>query len=62
MKRLFITISEQNYESVPPLLFRKSPTSKSSRSVTFLGLAVPGRQHFSIDESLAAIWRIHKGS
>ncbi|CAF1782715.1 restriction endonuclease [Bacillus subtilis] len=63
LRDAFHNISEQNYKNVPPfLLFRKSPTIKSSRSVTFVGLAVPGRQQFSIDESLVAIWRTHKGS
>lgn len=62
LRDAFHNLSEGNYQDIPPfLLFQKSPTSNSSRSVKFLGLAVPGRQQFSIDESLVAVWRTHRG-
>ncbi|MCU4713680.1 restriction endonuclease [Bacillus cereus] len=63
LRNVFHDLSEGNYQDIPPfLLFQKSPTLNSSRSVKFLGLAVPGRQQFAVDESLVAIWRTHRGT
>lgn len=62
LRDAFYNLSEGNYQEIAPFfLFQKSPTSNSSRSVKFLGLAVPGRQQFSVDESLMAVWRTHNG-
>jgi hypothetical protein len=48
--------------SFPPFfVFSKYPTSKSSRSVQFKGLAVPGFPGMSATEDLVAVWKATKG-
>lgn len=50
--------NEQNRYKIPPIfIFSKYPTSKSNRSVKFLGLAVPEDRNMGKDNSLKAIWR-----
>jgi hypothetical protein len=55
--------SEQDSSArIPPfLVFKKHPTSNSSRSFQFKGLAVPGYPGLSFTEDLVAIWRATKG-
>ena len=48
--------------AIPPFfIFSKYPTSNSSRSVQFKGLAVPGYMGFSGTEDLVAVWKTAKG-
>ena len=47
---------------IPPfLVFRKYPTERSSRSVQFKGLAVPGYAGLPETEDLLAVWKISDG-
>jgi hypothetical protein len=47
---------------VPPfLVFTKCPTAKSSRSVQFKGLAVPGFPGLPMTEDLVAVWKTTAG-
>lgn len=49
-------------ENVPPfLIFHSNPTSRSSWSVRFLGLAVPGCPDTSTSDTLVALWRSTEG-
>lgn len=50
--------NEKNRYKIPPVfIFSKHPTTNSSRSVKFLGLAVPEDINMGKDNSLKAIWR-----
>lgn len=54
--------SSQERKKVPPFfIFKKQPTSSSSRSVKFLGLAVPGHSSVTATEDLVAIWKTTNG-
>lgn len=47
---------------IPPfLIFKKYPTSNSSRSVQFKGLAVPSYAGLSATEDLVAVWKTSRG-
>ncbi|BEP41233.1 hypothetical protein [Variovorax sp. V15] len=47
---------------VPPfLVFTKSPTAKSNRSVQFKGLAAPGFPGLPMTEDLVAVWKTTAG-
>ena len=49
-------------EYIPPIfIFEKHPTSKSSRSVIFRGLCVPGSKTHSQTEDLISIWKSNNG-
>ena len=47
---------------IPPFfIFKKYPTSNSTRSVQFVGLAVPGYAALPAEEDLVAVWRTTRG-
>jgi hypothetical protein len=49
-------------EKIPPfLIFKKYPTTASSRSVQFKGLAAPGFSGLSSTADLVAVWRTAEG-
>jgi hypothetical protein len=49
-------------EKIPPfLIFKKYPTSRSSRSVQFKGIAVPGFTGLPSTADLVAVWRTAEG-
>lgn len=49
-------------QHIPPfLIFAKSPTPRSSRSVQFKGLAAPGHPSAPSTEDLIALWKTTKG-
>ncbi|MDC0446975.1 restriction endonuclease [Gammaproteobacteria bacterium] len=54
---------EEKNSIIPPFfIFTKHPTSNSSRSVQFRGLAVPGNPSLSQTQDLVAIWKsTHQG-
>ena len=55
--------NEKNRDRIPPIfIFAKNPTDNSTRSVKFLGLAVPEDIHLGKDNSLKAIWRTSNGN
>ncbi len=53
--------SAEDRKNIPPFLVFKKIAHERSRSVSFLGLAVPGREGSSPGKDLLAIWRT-KGS
>ncbi|MDZ5781882.1 restriction endonuclease [Marinococcus luteus] len=54
--------SKEEREKLPAILvFQKQITENSSRSVRFIGLAVPGHPQINSDETLVAIWRTKNG-
>jgi Restriction endonuclease AspBHI N-terminal/Restriction endonuclease len=60
LRNMFSALHEGRFPllTVPPvLLFKKLPTAKSSRSVQFKGLCVPGAEKLSATEDLVAVWR-----
>jgi hypothetical protein len=51
-----------SYETIPYfLIFKKSPTTKSNRSVRFKGIAVPGFDGSTGTDDLIAIWKSKAG-
>ena len=60
LRKSFESLHNSNVtnEAIPPfLIFKKHPTSRSSRAVRFLGLAVPGYPGLPSTEDLVAIWK-----
>lgn len=50
------------HNGIPPFfIFKKHTTSSSSRSVQFLGLAVPGYPGMTATEDLVAVWKTTDG-
>lgn len=49
------------YTILPFFVFEQQPTSKSSRSVRFKGLAVPGGTDLDESEDLVAVWNLKDG-
>lgn len=64
LRRVFSELhsNTDNRENVPPFfVFQNYPTKKSSRSVQFKGLAVPGYPGLTANSDLVAVWRTTKG-
>jgi hypothetical protein len=64
LKTLFESMSAENNPriTIPPIfIFRKFPTPKSSRSVQFKGLCVPGTNQRSPIDNLVAVWKTSNG-
>jgi len=61
LRDVFQSVHEFDRKDIPPFfVFSKYPT-KSSRSVRFLGLAVPGVTGMTSTDDLVAIWRSKEG-
>jgi hypothetical protein len=64
LRRVFELIHSENPQRflIPPfLVFKKSPTTRSTRAVQFKGLAVPGFPGMSATEDLVAVWKTTNG-
>lgn len=63
LAEIFASASDsESRNRVPPIfIFKKSPTPNSSRSVQFLGLAVPGTRSGQSTDNLVALWRSAEG-
>ena len=58
----FCTHRRRKRAKIPPfLIFKKYPTPRSSRSVQFKGLAVPGFTGLPSTADLVAVWRTAEG-
>ncbi|MCL0055904.1 restriction endonuclease [Dehalococcoidia bacterium] len=63
LKECFDAVHLGSRLNVPPFfIFAKAPTEKSSRTVQFRGLAVPGSKHHSPQDDLVAVWRSSAGN
>ena len=63
LARIFNLLHNANsHHEIPPIfVFKKKLTNKSSRSVQFLGIAVPGSMKLRGTEDLTSIWKSNRG-